>query len=204
MGTTEVAINNLTPTGTPSDYVSGTGSTGELRVRIQCQTTANLTNRGDLMNIVYDTPVGPPPVPGAGSLLEYGFNEGTGHAIPSADSALFTGIRLNSPRSTAILAGAGRSDPITRNPSGALLAALLAADREPIPMRESLIALPLAHPVGNGGVIIGGRSGEIAAVGMAHRQRIAVAHLAEPLGVRALDVHSRIVTSIAGNGAPTR
>ena len=78
VGTTEVAINNLTPTGTLSDYVSGTGSTGELRVRIQCQTTANLTNRGDLMNIVYDTPVGPPPVPGAGSLLEYGFNEGTG------------------------------------------------------------------------------------------------------------------------------
>ena len=56
VGTSEVAINNLAPTGTLANYVSGTSSSGELRVRIQCQTTANFTNKGDLMSIVYDMP----------------------------------------------------------------------------------------------------------------------------------------------------
>jgi hypothetical protein len=54
VGTTEVAINNLAPTGTLSGYVSGSG---EMRVRIRCQATANLINRGDLMSIVYNAPV---------------------------------------------------------------------------------------------------------------------------------------------------
>ena len=61
VGATEVALNNLAPSGALSSYVSGTAATGELRVRIQCQASANLTNRGDLMSIVYDAPVGPPP-----------------------------------------------------------------------------------------------------------------------------------------------
>jgi glucose/arabinose dehydrogenase/PKD repeat protein len=56
VGTAEVAINNLVPTGTLAEYVSGATGSGELRVRIQCQATANLTNRGDLMSIVYDPP----------------------------------------------------------------------------------------------------------------------------------------------------
>jgi hypothetical protein len=56
VGTSEVAINNLAPTGTLANYISGTSSSGELRVRIQCQTTANFTNKGDLMSIVYDMP----------------------------------------------------------------------------------------------------------------------------------------------------
>ncbi len=61
VGTAEVAINNLLPTGILADYVSGTTGNGEIRVRIQAQAAANLINRGDLMTIVYDVPVGPPP-----------------------------------------------------------------------------------------------------------------------------------------------
>ena len=61
VGTTEVAINNLIPSGTLADYVSGSTGSGEVRVRVACQTTANFINRGDLMSIVYDAPVGPPP-----------------------------------------------------------------------------------------------------------------------------------------------
>lgn len=58
VSTTEVAINNLAPTGTLANYVSGTG---ELRVRVQCTRTGNFTASGDLMSIVYDAPVAPPP-----------------------------------------------------------------------------------------------------------------------------------------------
>ena len=63
IGTTEVAINNLIPSGVLADYVSGTTGNGELRVRIQCTATANRTSRGDLMSIVYDGPVGPDTTP---------------------------------------------------------------------------------------------------------------------------------------------
>jgi PKD repeat protein len=61
VGTTEVTINNLVPGGTLSNYVSGSAGSGEVRVRINCQTTANVTSRGDVMSIAYDVPVGPPP-----------------------------------------------------------------------------------------------------------------------------------------------
>jgi hypothetical protein len=61
VGTTEVAINNLTPSGTLANYVSGSTGSGDVRVRVACQTTANFTNQGDLLSIIYDAPVGPPP-----------------------------------------------------------------------------------------------------------------------------------------------
>ena len=61
VSTTEVAISNLTPTGALANYVSGTTGPGDVRVRIQCQTNANVTSRGDLMSIVFDAPVAPPP-----------------------------------------------------------------------------------------------------------------------------------------------
>ena len=60
VSTTEIAINNLTPSGTLANYVSTAGS-GELRVRVQCTRSTNFTARGDLMSIVYDAPIGPPP-----------------------------------------------------------------------------------------------------------------------------------------------
>ena len=60
VSTTEIAINYLGPSGTLANYVSTTGS-GELRVRVQCTRTGNFTGRGDLMSVVYDAPVGPPP-----------------------------------------------------------------------------------------------------------------------------------------------
>jgi PKD repeat protein len=60
VGGTEVAINNLVPTGTLGNYVSGATGNGELRVRVQCQASGNRTSRGDVMSIVYDAPPGPP------------------------------------------------------------------------------------------------------------------------------------------------
>jgi hypothetical protein len=59
VGSTEVAINNVTPSGTLADYVSGASGSGELRVRVQCTANANRTSQGDLMSIVYDQPIGP-------------------------------------------------------------------------------------------------------------------------------------------------
>src|SRR4051794_8434703 len=74
-------------------------------------------------------------------------------------------------------------------------AALLAADRDPIPMRQALIGLPLAHPLRNGDVIIGGRCRQVTAVGILHRERVAAAHLAEPLGVSALHPHTLAIST---------
>jgi hypothetical protein len=52
VGTTEVLIADLIPSGTLADYVSGTG---ELRVRIRCtNSTTNFFSSGDLLQIVYD------------------------------------------------------------------------------------------------------------------------------------------------------
>ena len=53
VGTTEVAINNLAPTGAAADYVSGTTGDGEVRVRIRCTRTTNFASNGDLMRISY-------------------------------------------------------------------------------------------------------------------------------------------------------
>jgi len=64
VGTTEVAVNDLTPSGSLTDYVSTAGS-GELRVRVRCARASNFTARGDLLSIVYDAPGGPPGVVGA-------------------------------------------------------------------------------------------------------------------------------------------
>jgi hypothetical protein len=57
VGTTEVLIADLAPTGTLADYVSGTSGDGELRVRIRCTTSVgNFFSSGDLARIVYDRP----------------------------------------------------------------------------------------------------------------------------------------------------
>ena len=77
VGTAEVAINNLVPAGTLASYVSGSSATGEVRVRVQCQTTANFINRGDLMSLVYDVPIGTPPPDTAPPVLSNGQPSGT-------------------------------------------------------------------------------------------------------------------------------
>jgi hypothetical protein len=57
VGTAEVEIANLAPTGTLADYVSGTSGNGELRVRIRCRTTAgSFFSSGDMMRITFETP----------------------------------------------------------------------------------------------------------------------------------------------------
>jgi hypothetical protein len=53
VGTTEVQLNNLAPTGPGADYVSGSAGDGDLRVRIRCTRTANFFSRGDLLRITY-------------------------------------------------------------------------------------------------------------------------------------------------------
>jgi len=94
VGTTEVALNNLTPGGPLTNYVSGSAGTGELRVRIQCQATANLTNRGDLMSIVYDAPVGPPPPDTAAPVRSNGSPSGT---LPAGTSQAALSLTTNEP-----------------------------------------------------------------------------------------------------------
>lgn len=57
VGTTEIAIANLTPAGTLSEYVSGTTGNGDLRVQVRCTRNAgNFFASGDLVEIVYETP----------------------------------------------------------------------------------------------------------------------------------------------------
>jgi hypothetical protein len=55
VGTTEVALTNLAPTGAAADYVSGTSGDGELRVRVRCTRGGqNFTARGDFMQVTYE------------------------------------------------------------------------------------------------------------------------------------------------------
>jgi ribosomal protein L33 len=57
VGTSEVAVSSLAPTGALADYVSGTTGDGELRIRIRCTTsTGSFYSSGDLMRIAYDRP----------------------------------------------------------------------------------------------------------------------------------------------------
>jgi len=57
VGTTEVVISNLAPTGTLADYVSGTAGDGDVRIRIYCRTTSGtFYSSGDLLRIAYDAP----------------------------------------------------------------------------------------------------------------------------------------------------
>ena len=53
VGTTEVALNNLAPTGAAADYVSGTTGDGEVRVRIRCTRNSNFASNGDLLRISF-------------------------------------------------------------------------------------------------------------------------------------------------------
>ena len=54
VGTTEIALTNLTPTGAAADYVSGTSGDGEVRVRLRCTRATNFVASGDLMRLTYD------------------------------------------------------------------------------------------------------------------------------------------------------
>ncbi|MFN8061346.1 MAG: DUF6605 domain-containing protein [Vicinamibacterales bacterium] len=53
VGTTEIAIGGLVPSGALGDYVSGSAGVGEVRVRIQSQANQTFTSRGDVVTIVY-------------------------------------------------------------------------------------------------------------------------------------------------------
>jgi hypothetical protein len=53
VGATETAVE-VVPAGSLSDYVSGTGTTGELQVRLRCTTSAGtFVSSADLLNISY-------------------------------------------------------------------------------------------------------------------------------------------------------
>jgi serine protease len=66
VGTTEVALTNLAPSGSAANYVSGTSGDGEVRVRVRCRRgSPSFFASGDLMTIGYErsaafaTAVGP-------------------------------------------------------------------------------------------------------------------------------------------------
>jgi subtilisin len=56
VGTTEVKIANLSPPGNLAGYVSGSGSLGEVRVRIRSVRSASFRSRGEVMKLVYTDP----------------------------------------------------------------------------------------------------------------------------------------------------
>jgi hypothetical protein len=52
VGTTEVEVSGLSPSGTLADFVSNTSGTGDVRIRVSCTSTANaFTLSGDLMKL---------------------------------------------------------------------------------------------------------------------------------------------------------
>jgi subtilisin len=56
VGTSQVLLANMVPSGNPSDYVSGSG---ELRVRVRCtRSSGSFYSRGNLMRIAYERPAG--------------------------------------------------------------------------------------------------------------------------------------------------
>lgn len=62
VGTAETSINNLIPSGSLADYVSGESGNGEARLKIRCQAAANFISRGEVMNIVYTVLNTPPTI----------------------------------------------------------------------------------------------------------------------------------------------
>jgi hypothetical protein len=53
VGTTEVTLTNLDPSGADANYVSGTTGDGEVRVRVRCTRSSNFAANGDLMRISF-------------------------------------------------------------------------------------------------------------------------------------------------------
>jgi Subtilase family/Fervidolysin N-terminal prodomain/Putative Ig domain len=59
VGTTEISIANLAPSGTLADYVSGTTGDGDVRVRVRCRRSSqSFFASGDLLRISYVRPAG--------------------------------------------------------------------------------------------------------------------------------------------------
>jgi hypothetical protein len=57
VGQIEIAISNLIPPGTPGNYVSGTGGSGDLKVQVDCtRSTGSFIASADRLRIVYDVP----------------------------------------------------------------------------------------------------------------------------------------------------
>jgi hypothetical protein len=53
VGTTEISLADLAPSGAPSGYI---GPGGEVRVRVRCTTTANFFASGELLKVTYSAP----------------------------------------------------------------------------------------------------------------------------------------------------
>ncbi len=57
VGTTEVLISDLTPTGNLANFISGTGATGEVRIRVRCTTrSGTFVAGGELFQLAYTQP----------------------------------------------------------------------------------------------------------------------------------------------------
>ena len=53
VGSTEVQVSDLVPSGLPSRYVGGSAATGEVRVSVTCRTTNPFTSNGDVLRLTY-------------------------------------------------------------------------------------------------------------------------------------------------------
>jgi fibronectin type 3 domain-containing protein len=53
VGTTEVTVANLVPSGTIANYISGTTGSGDVRVRVICTDNGSFTSRGEFMQLQY-------------------------------------------------------------------------------------------------------------------------------------------------------
>jgi serine protease AprX len=57
VGTSEIKIANLTPSGALGEYVSGEAGDGELRVRVRCtRSSGSFYARGDMMRVAFEHP----------------------------------------------------------------------------------------------------------------------------------------------------
>jgi hypothetical protein len=56
VGATELKIANLSPPGNLADYVSGTGASGDVRIRIRSVRTSSFRSRGDVLKLTYTVP----------------------------------------------------------------------------------------------------------------------------------------------------
>ena len=53
VGTTQATCGSLSPSGTLSNYASGTGRTGDVRVRVQCTAGSPGTAYAGMLNLTY-------------------------------------------------------------------------------------------------------------------------------------------------------
>lgn len=106
VGTSEILVPNLAPTGALSDYVSGSAATGELRVRVRgTHGTTAFFSSADMLQVSYDRPATTPAL----SVADASVFEGTSGTVNAV-----VAVTLSAPASQRVTASYATGDGSAR------------------------------------------------------------------------------------------